>query len=144
MRTLRIRYKNCSNKLAFVRLVRDCTLLGLKESKDIADKIWNNQLVIAEINLAENYIREGKLFETYKEFTTNINSIGEFEVSGGLEWERDLKMLRLGIGNIEDYVNFASDYMSYNNTEENKIILQALLNKLKKEDLVELVNQIKA
>jgi hypothetical protein len=33
--------------------------------------------------------------------------------------------------------------MSYNNLQENKIILEVLFSKLDKEDLIELVNKIK-
>jgi hypothetical protein len=47
------------------------------------------------------------------------------------------------VGDVEDYANFVSEYMSYNNSDENKMILEVLFSKLKKEDLVELVNQIK-
>jgi hypothetical protein len=39
--------------------------------------------------------------------------------------------------------NFVSEYMSYNNSDENKIILEVLFSKLDKKDLVELVNKIK-
>lgn len=52
-------------------------------------------------------------------------------------------MLSLGIGETGDYVNFVSEYMTLNNKEENKEILEVLFSKLKREDLVELVNQIK-
>jgi hypothetical protein len=52
-------------------------------------------------------------------------------------------MLGLGIGETEDYATFVSDYMSYNNLQENKIILEVLFSKLDKEDLIELVNKIK-
>lgn len=140
MRTLRIRYKKCSNKLAFVKLVKDCTRLGLKDSKDIADKIWENPHIVSEIKLSDNYQREDGIFDTYEEFTTNINSIGEFEIWGGLEWERNLKMLSLSIGEHEDYIDFLSDWIKYNKNDD---VIKSMLSKIKKEDLVELVKQIK-
>ena len=78
-----------------------------------------------------------------EQFTTKIKNFGDFYVTGGLSWERNAKMLSLGVGDTEDYVNFVSEYMTLNNVEENKLLLESLFNKLKKEDLVELVNQIK-
>jgi hypothetical protein len=142
----RIRMKllsECKNKLQVVKLIKDCTELGLKDSKDIADEMFNHIGLVKEIELVEPYIREGRTFNPYEEFKKNINNFGDFKVTGGLSWERDAKMLGIGVGDIEDYANFVSDYMSYNNTDENKMILEVLFSKLKKEDLVELVNQIK-
>lgn len=144
MRKLRIKLlSKCDNKLQVVKLIKDCTELGLRESKDLVDSMFDNIGLVREIELREPYFREGKLFNTYEELTTKIKEFGDFYVTGGLSWERNVKMLGLGIGELEDYVTFVSDYMTYNNSEVNKVILESLFNKLKKEDLVELVNQIK-
>ena len=144
MRKLRIKLlSKCENKLQVVKLIKDCTGLGLKDSKDIADDMFNKIGLVREIEIVEPYIKDGKVFNPFEEFTTKINQFGDFRVTGGLSWERDSKMLGLGIGEIEDYASFVSDYMCYNNLEENKIILEALFSKLNKEDLIELVNQIK-
>jgi hypothetical protein len=144
MRRIRMKLlSECKNKLQVVKLIKDCTELGLKDSKDIADEMFNHIGLVKEIELVEPYIREGRTFNPYEEFKKNINNFGDFKVTGGLSWERDAKMLGIGVGDIEDYANFVSDYMSYNNTDENKMILEVLFSKLKKEDLVELVNQIK-
>ncbi len=143
---MRIRIKllsDCKNKLQVVKLIKDCTGLGLKDSKDIADEMFNNIGLVKEINLAKPYIRDGKTFNPYEEFTKNIHNFGHFQVTGGLSWERDAKMLGIGVGDIEDYAHFVSDYMSYNNMDENRIILENLFSKLDKKDLVELVNKIK-
>lgn len=142
----KIRFKllsKCDNKLQVVKLIKDCTGLGLRESKDIADEMFNHIGLVKEIELREPYIKEGKTFNPYEEFAKNIQDFGHFHVTGGLSWERDAKMLGIGVGDVEDYANFVSEYMSYNNSDENKMILEVLFSKLKKEDLVELVNQIK-
>lgn len=133
----------CDNKLQVVKLIKDCTALGLKESKDIADLMFTNIGLVREIELCEPYIREGLLFNPYEQFTTKIKDFGDFELTGGLSWERDAKMLGLGIGELEDYVNFVSEYLSLNNAEQNKIILESIFSKLEKKDLVDLVNKIK-
>ena len=142
----KIRFKllsKCDNKLQVVKLIKDCTGLGLKDSKWIADEMFDHIGLVKEIELREPYIRAGKTFNPYEEFTKNIRDFGHFHVTGGLSWERDSKMLSLGIGEIEDYANFVSEYMSYNDLKENKMILEVLFSKLEKEDLIELVNKIK-
>jgi hypothetical protein len=144
MRKLRIKLlSKCENKLQVVKLIKDCTGLGLKDSKDIADDMFNKIGLVREIEIVEPYTKDGKVFNPFEEFTTKINQFGDFQVTGGLSWERDSKMLGLGIGETEDYATFVSDYMSYNNLQENKIILEVLFSKLDKEDLIELVNKIK-
>ena len=142
----KIRFKllsKCDNKLQVVKLIKDCTELGLRDSKDIADEMFNHIGLTKEIEIVEPYMKDGKVFNSFEEFTTKIIQFGDFQVTGGLSWERDSKMLGLGIGETEDYTNFVSEYMSYNNLEENKMILGILFSKLEKEDLVELVNKIK-
>lgn len=144
MRKLRFKLlSKCDNKLQVVKLIKDCTGLGLKQSKDIADEMFNNIGLVREIELIEPYLKEGKTFNPFEEFTTKIKDFGDFQVTGGLSWERDSKMLGIGIGELEDYLNFISEFMSYNNLDENKMILKSIFSKLNKEDLVELVNKIK-
>jgi hypothetical protein len=144
MRRLRIKLlSKCDSKLQVVKLIKDCTGLGLKQSKDIADEMFNKIGLVKEIELVEPYLKEGKTFNPFEEFTTKIKDFGNFQVTGGLSWERDSKMLGIGIGELEDYLNFISEFMSYNNLDENKMILESIFSKLNKEDLVEIVNKIK-
>jgi hypothetical protein len=143
----KIRFKllsRCDNKLAVVKLIKDCTGLGLKDSKDIADLMFNNIGLVREIELREPYLdKNGEIIRPFELFSTKIKEFGDFYVTGGLSWERNFKMLSLGVGELEDYVNFVSEFMTLNNTEENKEILEVLFTKLEKNDLVELVNKIK-
>jgi hypothetical protein len=144
MRKLRFKLlSKCDQKLQVVKLIKDCTGLGLKESKDIADDMFNHIGLAKEIELRMPYIKNGKDFNPYEEFTKNIHKFGDFIVTGGLSWERDAKMLGIGVGDIEDYAQFVSEYMSYNTLDENKIILRSFFSKLNKEDLMKLVNEIK-
>lgn len=144
MRKLRFKLlSKCDSKLQVVKLIKDCTGLGLKQSKDIADEMFNKIGLVKEIELVEPYLKEGKTFNPFEEFTTKIKDFGDFQVTGGLSWERDSKMLGIGIGELEDYLNFISEFMSYNNLDENKMILESIFSKLNKEDLVEIVNKIK-
>jgi ribosomal protein L7/L12 len=36
--------EKCANKLIFVKLIKDCSDLGLKESKDICDRLHSHPL----------------------------------------------------------------------------------------------------
>lgn len=145
MKKLKIKLlSKCDSKLQVVKLIKDCTGLGLKQAKDLADEMFNCVGLVKEIELKEPYLNSnGILFNPFEEFTNKIKTFGDFQVSGGISWERDLKMLSLGVADTEDYVNFVSEYMTLNNTEENKKILDVLFNKLQKQDLIDLVNQIK-
>jgi hypothetical protein len=144
MRKIRIRVYKCDSKLKFVKLVKECTGLGLKPSKDIADELFDSPGLYKEISLQENKIDEsGVLQDYYKKFITEIHDIGDFQINGGLAWERNLKMLSLGVGDLEEYTSFLSEYMSLNSLDDNKIILQKIISKLKKEDLIEIVENIK-
>jgi hypothetical protein len=49
-------------------------------------------------------------------------------------------MLSLSIGEHEDYIDFLSDWIKYNKKDD---VIKSMLSKIKKEDLVELVKQIK-
>ena len=65
----KIRFKllsKCENKLQVVKLIKDCTELGLKDSKWIADDMFNHIGLVKEIELREPYIRECKTFNPYE------------------------------------------------------------------------------
>ena len=144
MNKLRTRLlEKCDYKLKLVKLIKDCTGLGLKPSKDIADELFDSPGLYKEITLLENEVVDGFHIDYYKKFITEIHEIGKFEVIGGLSWERNLKLLTLGIGDLDEYTSFLSEYMSLNNSEDNKVILEKIISKLKKEDLIEIVENIK-
>ena len=133
MRKIRVRCIDCKNKLHFVKLLKECSDLGLKESKDIADVIFENSSAFAEVELIE------PLKDNWRKFTTEIKDIGTFEVWGGLEWERELKMLQLSVGEVDEYAEFLSDWSFHSKDKE---FFKILFSKLDKETLVELTKQI--
>ena len=125
MRKLRIKLlSKCENKLQVVKLIKDCTELGLRESKDLADSMFDNIGLVREIELREPYLnKDGEVIRPFELFSTKIKEFGDFYVTGGLSWERNAKMLGLGIGELEDYAQFVSEFMKFSDLEENKIIL---------------------
>ncbi len=131
--------EKCTNKLVFVKLIKDCSELGLKESKDICDSLHNYPDIVQNFearqdNTGVNYV---------KKFRNEIvNCGGKFQISGGTEFMRDFKILDLGIGDNEDYANFIVEYYE-NNFEDQKDFLKFVLSKLKREDLMSIFEKAK-
>lgn len=141
MRKQSIRIKlieKCTNKLIFVKLIKDCSGLGLKESKDICDRLHSHPLETQTF-----VVRQDGITNYAKKFRDEIsNSGGKFIVSGGTEFMRDFKILDLGIGDNEDYANFIIDYYE-NNFEDQKEFLKFVLSKLHREDLMSIFEKAK-
>ena len=131
----------CENKLQVVKLIKDCTKLGLRESKDITDYLFQNIGKSKEIELVEPYIKTDILI-TPSELIKEINNLGEFKISGGISWERDFKLLSLGIGDKGDYLKFFSEYLNFNEKDFNNILLDKIISKIEKEKLVEILNEL--
>jgi hypothetical protein len=127
------------SKLNFVKILKNVSGLGLKEAKDIVDYLCEN-------------IGKTKEFYINSEFKDNsgnmIDSIfylnnelpycgGRILLNGGSQWQREFKMLSLGIGETEDYSYFIKEYLS-----TNREFVDNILSKLKKEDLQKLINEI--
>lgn len=128
-----------SGKLMFVKIIKMATGLGLKESKDIADSLFDNLNTSVEIELVENPEKtEGlKPIDYLKSNLTNCG--GQIKVTGALEWQRNYKMLTLGLGDDKEYVDFLSEYLSdYKKVD----FLKMILSKLEKQELIELINKI--
>ena len=77
--------------------------------------------------------------EWAKSFREELVEMGlEFDMSGGTDFERNRKLLMLGLGDKEDYVSFLEEAMI-----NQKELLTLALNKLSKDDLKEIFDNIK-
>ena len=130
----------CENKLQVVKLIKDCTKLGLRESKDITDYLFQNIGKSKEIELVDPYIKTDILI-TPSELIKEINNFGDFKITGSISWERDVKLLSLGIGDKSDYLKFFSEYLNFNEKDFNNI-LDKIISKIDKEKLVEILNEL--
>jgi len=77
-----------------------------------------------------------------KKFITELRDIdGEFIVNGGTQWERNVKMLKLGVADKSDYTEFMKEYIlnKFANSEE---MLNFVFDKVTKEDLQDIFNKI--
>lgn len=128
-----------NSKLAFVKIVKEYTSWGLKDAKFYADRLFEDfekgRGRFSELEL-ENP-------QNFKSFLSDLKDIGvDAYVTGGTQWDRDFKMLSLGIGEKEDYINFISEYIRCMPYEDNPILGMAL-SMLNKDQLNDIINKIK-
>lgn len=124
-----IQNEPCVSKLAFVKLLKECTGLGLKDAKDIADRIWIQGYYVVDIHV-----------DSFIKFKTELKQIGNFSISGDTQWTRESKILTLGIGNKEEYVGFISEFIKDNRNSDE--ILEFILDKMTKTELKEVISKI--
>jgi len=129
--------KPCSSKLNIVKLIHKCSLLGLVGSKDFYDRLEANPGVSYEFDVRRD--EDDFSFRDY--FINEIKNLdGEYVINGGAQWERNLKMLKLGIGEIEDYQDFIKEEIMMNSDNSSELI-NFILSKLSREDLEETFNK---
>ena len=121
----------------FVKLIKNYTALGLKDSKDICDRL--HELPYRPVEFFLDPPADTNPNECAKSFKEELSEIGlEFDMSGGTDFERNRKLLVLGLGDKEDYVSFLEEAMI-----NQKELLTLALNKLSKDDLKEIFDNIK-
>lgn len=128
----------CTQKLLFVKLIKECSNLGLKESKDICDRLHSFPREIQTFEVRDYDVIYAKKFRQ-----DIVNCGGKFQVSGGVEFQRNYKMLELGIGDDSDYIDFISESFFENSLENPEEFLKFVLTKFNREQLIELFNRAK-
>ena len=96
-----------------VKAVKDATGLGLREAKDICDNLIDsfNHGFSSECQLVLKQGDNPRLIEDKLRLALSKCS-GGYEVLGR-QWERQMKLLSLGIGEDQDYNNFIGEYLAY-------------------------------
>jgi hypothetical protein len=137
-RTLRIKLlEPTPNKLAFVKLIKYCSGLGLREAKDLCDELHKSPHLVQDMPLLPT-----DDVDYSKRFKSEIKNVGgKFLVNGGIQWERNIKMLKLGIGDESDYSEFIKDYI-LNGLVDSENLLTLALSKLSENDIKEVFNKI--
>ena len=132
--------KPCSSKLNIVKLIKKCSLLGLVGSKDFYERLEANPGVSYEFEVrTDGILVDGTSFRDY--FINEIKNLdGEFVINGGAQWERNVKMLKLGIGEVEDYKDFIKEEIMMNSDNSSELI-NFILSKLSREVLEETFNK---
>jgi len=136
----------CAGKLQFVKNIKELLGLDLRSSKDIVDNICNQPFKSVELEIPMN-----KSISDVKSLLddlswTNISGEDEmsfynYEINGGVQWQREANMLKLGIGTRQDYLDFIKQSIQTNfgNSEE---LITFVLNKLSDEQLKETLEKI--
>lgn len=142
---VRIKLNNqCASKLKFVKYIKELLDLGLKDSKDIVDNICSIPFkpVELEIPIDKNISDIKKLLDdlSWTSYGEEL-SFYDYEINGGIQWQREIKMLQLGLGEKQDYLDFIKQHIETNfgNSEE---LLKFILDKLTTEELQETLNKI--
>lgn len=137
-RTLRIKLlEPTPNKLVFVKLIKDCSGLGLREAKDLCDELHKFPHLVQDMPLLPTVD-----VDYSKRFKNEIKNVGgKFLVNGGIQWERNIKMLKLGIGDESDYSEFIKDYI-LNGLVDSENLLTLALSKISESDIKEVFNKI--
>ena len=120
-------------KLHIVKLIRDCSEKDLYFSKHLFEDIIENPTSWYEVDIPA---------KNYPKFTSEINSFsGEFQITNHEEWQREITLLKLGVGEREDY-HLAIKSMIDFGLKDKDLILNELLNKLTIEQLKEVMTVI--
>ena len=132
----------CKNKLYFVKLIKDCTELGLKDSKEVSDRLHDNPGIIEEIIVKDSLDENGIHYS--RKFIEGMKNIeGRFSVTGGTQWQRNIKILSLGIADESEYIDFTNEFLIDNrDLEVSENILRFALSKLSKDELQEVFTEI--
>ena len=100
----------CKNRLYFVKLIKDCTSLGLKDSKEVCDRLHASPHLIEEITVKDSLDENGMHY--FRKFIEGMKNIeGRFSVTGGTQWQRNIKMLSLGIADESEYIDFTNEFL---------------------------------
>jgi hypothetical protein len=139
-RTLRIKLiEPTPNKLQFVKLIKDCSGLGLRESKDLCDELHKSPHLVQDMPVR---VSTNETIDYSSHFKSEIKNVGgKFLVNGGIQWERNIKILKLGICDESDYSDFIKDYI-LNGLEDAENLLILALSKISENDIKEIFNKI--
>jgi len=136
----------CAGKLQFVKSIKELLGLDLRSSKDIVDNICNLPFRYVEFEIPTN-----KSISDVKNILDDLHwtsisrddemAFYNYEINGGVQWQREANMLKLGIGSRQDYLDFIKQSIQTNfgNSEE---LITFVLNKLSDEQLKETLEKI--
>ena len=133
MYKVRVKMLEPSNsKLHLVKSLKDLSGLGLRDSKNIIDELHYGR----EQTIILNSRDDAKTLK--KEF----NDYGKFQINGGVDHDRNIQLLSLGLGETQEYIDEISDRIFFQLDDENsKLMLNFALSKITQENLIEILNE---
>lgn len=127
--------ENCKTKLMFVKILKEYTELGLKDAKDICDRLHETPYRPVQIDLYPKMSAVDRLKQDFLDIDL------KFIMDGDKGFERERKLLTLGLGEKEDYISFFVEFEDL--LDNQKEIFNLVLSKLSMEDLKEIFSKIK-
>lgn len=121
-----------TTRLALTRLIRISTGMSLADSKRLCDKINTHPFPSEQMIISDEYA-----LAKFKQELSDMD--GKFLISGGIQQERDLKILAVGIGDDVDYVSAIVEHLKVTNDSD---LLSKIVSKLDKESKIEIVKDI--
>lgn len=106
--------------------------MGLKESKDLCDDLHNSSLNWKPIEFDNS--------EMIQKFRLGLKDLpsGQFSITGGQDFDRDVKLLKLGFGEIDELRKLIIEHLLLN-PEDCEKVLTKLIGKLPKNKLIEII-----
>ena len=118
-------------KLKAVKEIKNNSSMGLKESKMFIDDLCANQGVYYDLFIHSD--------TDLDDFRKNMLGIADFTIIDPVE-QRCNKILSLGVGELDDYVDYITEYIRKSKDPSDQI--KMILSKLSKDDLGEIVSII--
>lgn len=128
-----------TTRLALTRLIRISTGMSLADSKRLCDRINTHPFPSEQIIISDEFKTKhhGYALAKFKQELSDMD--GKFLISGGIQQERDLKILAVGIGDDVDYVSAIVEHLKVTNDSD---LLSKIVSKLDKESKIEIVKDI--
>ena len=133
MYKVRVKMLEPSNsKLQLVKSLKDLSGLGLRDSKNIIDELHYGREQTIILNSRDDARTLKKQFNDY----------GKFQINGGVDHDRNIQLLSLGLGETQEYIDEISDRIFFQLDDENsKLMLNFALSKITQENLIEILNE---
>ena len=120
------------SKLQLVKSLKDLTGLGLRDSKNIIDELHYGREQTIILNSRDDARTLKKQFNDY----------GKFQINGGVDHDRNIQLLSLGLGETQEYIDEISDRIFFQLDDENsKLMINFALSKITQENLIEILNE---
>jgi hypothetical protein len=131
-------------RFTLIKLVKDITGWSLFDSKIFCDELTS----LSEpkyLEIKSEYIGpDGKSADDVLQyFISELKKIDEFYITGGTQWERNIKMLSIGVGDVSDYSDFIKDYICGHSSEaEISSIINLMCQVIDKQYLIDIISNI--
>lgn len=131
-------------RLGFVKALKDITGLGLKDSKDICDLLCNGYNFDKKSYTIDVPFSSERTHEDLRKFTKFITEecTGDYEVAGGPEWDREIKLLSLGLGTDDEYREMVKRLPLYGDQEKIELFIDEVLTSSNRESLEKFFNKL--